>query len=560
MTTISVKAKLMALLASGIVAMMVIGLGSVLGVVELQRLGRSLFDNAYVNTKMISEIRVGFERQRGLVGRAPAELDLENLAAQKAEFEDTSLQIRARIDEYAEAAGDGPFVDMVLGLLDPLATYEAEAFVVYDAAESFDSETAVAHVAGPLADAAGLVQESLLSISSSVSAGARADAEGLQDGGTFIRVAVIGGTALMTLLLAIGGFVFITRSLSRPIARLSDTIQTLADGDKSIDIPLTDRTDEIGSMARPLRVFKENMIKAEQLAAQQLDEQTKRQARSEAIDGMTREFDAQVQELMKGSASAVSDLEGAARSMLSVADETTQQSSIVASASEQAAASVQTIAAATEELSASINEISGRVEEATRIASEAAEQAETSSRAVNGLEDAAREIGKIISLIQEIAEQTNLLALNATIEAARAGDAGKGFAVVASEVKSLATQTAKATEEISVQIEQIQRETGTSAESIRMIASTVTRLSEISTVLATAVEEQASATQEIGRSVQEAASETQDVSSSIGMVNDGLGQTTASATQVQSTSAALSKQSSGLTTAISRFLDRVRAA
>jgi len=550
----------MALLAGGIVATAILGGGAVLGVLEMQKLGRSLYDHAYVDTNLISDIRVGFERQRGLVGRAPAEFDLERMAEQKALFEDTGIAVRGAVDSYLEQSGGTAMASLVTEFLDRLAAYEAEAFGVYESAENFDSDNAIELVSGPVAAAAAAVERSLTAMSEQVTTAARNNVGAMETGSALVRRAVLAVTTVLALALGFGGFVIITRSVSRPIGRLSQAMQELGDGDKSIDIPFTDRQDEIGSMARPLMVFKDNMIRANKLAALQQAEQAKREARAQTIEKISRDFDGEVRDLLKSVSDATTDLDTAARSMLKVSEETTRQSASVANASTQATASVQTVASATEELSSSIREIGSQVDESTRIAREAAEQAEASSQAVNELETSAQEIGKIINLIQDIAEQTNLLALNATIEAARAGESGKGFAVVASEVKSLATQTGKATEEISSQIERIQQETGRSAEAIRKISDTVSRLSEISTGIASAVEEQSTATQEIGRSVQDAASGTHEVSSNISRVNAGAKETSTSANRVQATSGKLGQHSETLTGVISSFLDSVRAA
>jgi methyl-accepting chemotaxis protein len=354
--------------------------------------------------------------------------------------------------------------------------------------------------------------------------------------------------------------VLLGNGIANPVTRLTASMRTLADGDKTIDIADTERGDEVGGMARAVLVFKDNMIKNDELRAQQDAERAKREERAKAIEAMTSAFDRNVSDMLQTVASATTELDAAAQSMHKIAEATLGQSTAVASASEQTTANVQTVAAATEELSSSIDEIGGQVSESTRIAEQAAQEARTTSESVQGLETAAQEIGKILSLISDISEQTNLLALNATIEAARAGDAGKGFAVVASEVKTLATQTGKATEEISKQIEHIQAQTGSAAQAIRAISETVTRLSEISTSIASAVEEQSSATQEIGRSVQEAASGTRDVSNTISQVSHGAQETSSAATQVRAASGDVSQQSESLNGLIGAFLRDVRAA
>lgn len=374
---------------------------------------------------------------------------------------------------------------------------------------------------------------------------------------TEIEVLVAGGIGVLT---GVALSWLLGNGISQPVVSLTNVMSALAGGDKTIDINGAGRRDEIGSMAKAVQVFKESMIRNDELAAEQEAERAKREARAREIEALTQDFDRHVGEVLQAVASATNELDAAAQSMLTISEETTHQTTTVASASEQATANVQTVAAASEELTSSIREINQQVTESNRIAREAAQEAEASSAAVSSLETSAHEIGEIVSLIRDISEQTNLLALNATIEAARAGEAGKGFAVVASEVKSLANQTGKATEEIATQIEQIQRETGLSAKAIRKIADTVSRLGEISTSIASAMEEQSAATQEIGRSVQEAATGTQEVSSSIAQVSTGAQETSAAAGQVQATSGELAQQSNSLTQTIDGFLQRVRAA
>jgi len=288
-----------------------------------------------------------------------------------------------------------------------------------------------------------------------------------------IGLALAGAIALLT-----------ARAIVNPIAGMTGAMQKLAGGDKTVEVPAKTRTDEIGTMAAAVQVFKDNMIEAERLRGEQ--EAMKKRAEAEqraAMHKLADEFEASVKGVVQTVASSSTQLQSTAQSMSATAEETSRQATAVAAASEQASTNVQTVASAAEELSSSIAEISRQVSESTKIAGSAAEEASRTNVQIKGLAEAAQKIGDVVKLISDIAAQTNLLALNATIEAARAGEAGKGFAVVASEVKSLATQTAKATEEISAKVAEMQTATGQSVQAIDGITGTIGRINEVATRL-----------------------------------------------------------------------------
>ncbi len=354
---------------------------------------------------------------------------------------------------------------------------------------------------------------------------------------------------------------FIGRGIARPIIAVTATMRALAAGDNTVDIPGLGRRDEIGAMADAVQVFKNNALAMAQLQAEQ-QEAVRRTAEEKhrAMQELADRFSASVGGVVDIVTSSATDMQTTARGMAQTADDTSRQSTTVAAASDQATANVQTVASATEELSSSIAEISRQVTESARIAGHAVEEATRTNDQIRALAEGAQRIGDVVSLITDIANQTNLLALNATIEAARAGEAGKGFAVVASEVKNLASQTAKATEEITAQIGAMQSETGKSVTAIEGISDVISKIAEIATTIASAVEQQGAATQEIARNIQQAAAGTGEVSANIAAVLQAATETGGAANQVLANAGKLAQEAQRLHGEVERFLDHIRAA
>ena len=368
---------------------------------------------------------------------------------------------------------------------------------------------------------------------------------------------VAGAILLLTLVVSI----FVARSVTGPLQRMTVAMKDLAGGNLAVEVPGVGRGDEVGEMAKAVEIFKSNAIARQALEAEQREAETRAMSGRKAdMNKMANDFEAAVGQIVEAVSSASSQLEVSAGTLTATAERAQELTTAVAAASEEASTNVQSVASATEEMASSVTEISRQVQESARMANDAVDQARVTNDRVSELSKAATRIGDVVELINTIAGQTNLLALNATIEAARAGEAGRGFAVVASEVKALAEQTAKATGEIGQQISGIQAATQESVNAIQAISGTIEKLSEISSTIAAAVEEQGAATQEISRNVQQASMGTQQVSSNITDVQRGARETGSASSQVLAAAQSLSGDSNRLKLEVGRFLDSVRAA
>ncbi len=436
-----------------------------------------------------------------------------------------------------------------------LGEYKQALNKLIENSKSIGEQTArMAESATAIMQGAGVLKADLVS-----------DQQRLESGTT----ALIGETERLILMLAAGGFLLggvwallLGRGISSPMTAMCKAMRELAGGNFDVVLPGLGRKDELGEMAGAVEEFKLQAIaKAERDAATH-DAQNKAAsaARRTELIRFADDFEAAVGAIVSNVSASAVQLETAAGTLTRTAETTQSLSSQVAGASEEASSNMQSVATATEELSASVDEIGRRVRESNKIADAAVTQAQQTDGRIGKLSRAAQEIGDVVKLITAIAEQTNLLALNATIEAARAGDAGRGFAVVASEVKSLASQTAKATDEISSHILGMQGATQESVAAIKEIGGTIGQISDIAASIASAVEQQSSATQEISRSVQNVAQGTQQATADIMQVNRGATETGSASEEVLNSARTLSSESTRLREELDRFMANIRAA
>ncbi|MDB5360826.1 MAG: putative methyl-accepting chemotaxis protein [Rhodospirillales bacterium] len=555
----TIKAKVIAAFGAVLAVTMALGLFALLRLAEVNDQAAEIRNNWLPGTRVVGELSDKTERYR----IAEASYVMAPTAEQRATAE-RNLADLAEARDKAWAAYE-PFIDpgaerrLADDFLRAWATYRDAGAKLQSLVRDGKRDEAAAFFMNDMRDLLNGVRDTLAKDIALNTAGGQNAADRGAEIYASARTLVIAALALAAAICVFCG-VMIVLGVSKPITAMTGAMKRLAERDMAAEIVGLGRGDEIGRMADAVQVFKEGMIEADRLAAEQAAERQVKEKRTATLEALTRSFEAKVGQLTSALSSAATEMEATAQSMSATAEQTNQQSMTVASAAEQTAANVQTVATAAEELSCSIQEIGRQVAQSTKIADDAVDAAKRTDAVVQSLAEGAQKIGDVVKLIQDIAGQTNLLALNATIEAARAGDAGKGFAVVASEVKALANQTSRATDEISGQIARIQQATHQAVEAIRGIGATIGEVSQVAAAIAAAVEEQGAATREIARNVQQAAQGTQEVTSNIAGVKEAAATTGAAAAQVLGAAGDLSQQSSELATEVDGFLAGVKAA
>jgi methyl-accepting chemotaxis protein len=536
-----------------------------LGVFALQRLGAVndgavvVAENYLVATHALGAFNAAtmhVRQEQGAIALAPSE---EIVASESKNLDSEVLpEVRRALAEYAPTVSPGEEQNIFNSVKSLWGAYIGTNQKFLDLARQNEKAAGQMYV-GPMKQSYTDFQAALTSLIDFQMKGARTETAIIKSTYSAAWDWIIGALVMAALFCVAAGFMIVT-GVSTPIRKMTDAMGKLAKHDLTTEIVGVGRKDEIGQMASAVQVFKDSMIESDRLKAEQDAAQRKQLERTAKLDDLTRGFEASVGGVVQAVSSQATQMESSAQSMSATAEETTKQASAVAAASEQSSANVQTVASATEELSSSISEIGRQVSHSSQIAANAVSEASKANDMVQGLVSASQKIGEIVALINDIADQTNLLALNATIEAARAGEAGKGFAVVAAEVKNLATQTSKATEDISAQITGVQGATQDAVRAIGSISKTIGEIDQIATAIAAAVEEQGAATQEIARNVEEAAKGTQEVSSNIGGVTEAANGTGAAANQVLTAAQALTGQSTHLRDLVQDFLVGVKAA
>ena len=536
---------------AGIIAVMALGLGVItvinLWVASNGQNAAAEQSASLARMKQVQQLEDAFNELRyrhfaAVVGDSatsgPIEDAQDNIGARLADLETSrpalAAKLRSAIDsmtEAAEGARRAAKQDDPDGVTQAIATAREHA------------RTADEHLAAVVADERG----ALATASDRVTA----LTDTTFNASILLLAALIPGSLL--------AWVVMSATALKPLVRVTGVMRELTEGKVDTDVPFDERNDEIGDLAKAIDVFKTNMVERQTLERKEAYERERREKRLSDLEAAVNDFQETVNGIVHGLGGAANELHRSAETLTGTAEETNNHSQTVARSAGEASSNVQTVATATDDLTESMRQIAGQVSHSHEIANRAATRTRSTSDTINGLAEAAQRIGEVVTLITQIAEQTNLLALNATIEAARAGEAGKGFAIVANEVKSLANQTAKATDDIKEQVDAIQSETHAAVGAIDDVIKTIDEINEVAGGIASSARSQEETTNQIARNVQEAASRTDDVASAIDDVQGGTQRTSSAAQEVLTSSGALSESADKLGREVESFLQQVRS-